>query len=50
MQDLGDFPDGRIERKYLAPDSVAVALRDNLQVSVSTESDFVHVRPASVVL
>jgi hypothetical protein len=28
MQDLGDFPDGRFEHKFLVPDSVAVALRD----------------------
>ena len=30
MQDLGDFPDGRFERKYLVPDNVAVALREAL--------------------
>jgi hypothetical protein len=30
MQDLGDFPDGRFEHKFLVPDRVAVALRDAL--------------------
>jgi hypothetical protein len=30
MQDFGDFPDGRFERKYLVPDNVAVALREAL--------------------
>jgi hypothetical protein len=28
MEELGDFPDGRFEKKYLVPDQVAVQLRD----------------------
>jgi hypothetical protein len=45
MQELGDFPTGRFEHKYLVPDRVAVAIREALRPHVNLDS---HMPPDSV--
>lgn len=38
MQELGDFPAGRFEHKYLVPDRIAVAIRDALRPHLDIDS------------
>lgn len=45
MNDLGDFPAGRIERKYLVSDSQAVAIRNDLLPHLDVD---VHTPPESI--
>jgi hypothetical protein len=45
MNDLGDFPTGRFERKYLLSDSVAIAVRNELLPHLDVD---VHTPPESV--
>lgn len=45
MQDLGDFPAGRFEKKYLIPDRIAVAIRDALRPHLAVDE---HTPPGSV--
>ena len=44
MEQTGDFPEGRFERKYLLPDRVAVAVRDALMPHLEIDS---HMPPNS---
>lgn len=45
MQDLGDFPAGRYEKKYLVPDRMAVAIRNALLPHLDVDE---HTPPESI--